>query len=617
MTGKEPPSPGYALTRRQAGGRLMPAAGHAALAGLLLFGCVSTEPVGQTQLTGDGSPLVAVAAPGSAGGRANPAAPAGYQPQDYSPEVFSGSYLAGLYAGTVQDTRAAADFFSEALERDPDNINLLRRTFILMLADGRVDETLALLNRYDSQEARGSVGRLTRYLDAMKKGQWQDARRELEGLSSIGFDALFGPLAEAWAEMGEGKVDAAIETVKRIGDKPVFVPFVEYHVALLNDLANRSEAAEAAYKQAKETQLGHSFRMVEAYGRFLEREGRPDDARKVYAEALERLPNNPLILKAIGRLDRGEKPPRLINRPEEGLAEALYTTASALAQDRAHESAAIYLQLAVFARPDFELAYILLARQFESAGRWEDALSQYAKITADSALGWEARFQVAVSLERLGRLDESVRLLKAMAAERTDDPAPIVLMGDLYRAREMYPEAAREYEAALERTNPVNSEHWILFYSRGVAYERTKRWSLAEVDFLRALELEPDQPLVLNYLGYSWIEKGHNIHQAREMVEKAVELRPNDGYVVDSLGWALYKLGKYKEATHHLERAVELRPQDPTINDHLGDAFWKVGRQIEARFQWRHALAFEPNKKLEGELRAKLQNGLGKDSSGS
>jgi Flp pilus assembly protein TadD len=163
----------------------------------------------------------------------------------------------------------------------------------------------------------------------------------------------------------------------------------------------------------------------------------------------------------------------------------------------------------------------------------------------------------------------------------------------------------------------VNSEHWILFYSRGVAYERTKRWSLAEVDFLRALELEPDQPLVLNYLGYSWIEKGHNIHQAREMVEKAVELRPNDGYVVDSLGWALYKLGKYKEATHHLERAVELRPQDPTINDHLGDAFWKVGRQIEARFQWRHALAFEPNKKLEGELRAKLQNGLGKDSSGS
>jgi tetratricopeptide (TPR) repeat protein len=417
--------------------------------------------------------------------------------------------------------------------------------------------------------------------------------------------------------MGEGRIDAAIETVRGIGDKPVFMPFVEYHLALLNDLAERPEAAEAAFKEAMDTQGGRSFRMVEAYGRFLERERRPDEARKLYTKALERLPNNPVILRAIERLDSGKTPPRLVNRPEEGLAEALYTAASALAQDRARESATIYLQLAVFARPDFELAYILLARQFESAGRWRDALGQYAKIDTDGPLGWEARFQIALGLERLDRLDEAVRLLRTMAAERGDDPAPIVLLGDLYRAREMYPEAAREYEAALDRTDPVNPEHWILYYSRGVAYERTERWSLAEADFLRALELEPDQPLVLNYLGYSWIEKGLNIHKAREMVERAVELRPNDGYVVDSLGWALYKLGKYHEAARHLERAVELRPQDPTINDHLGDAFWKVGRQIEARFQWRHALAFKPNNKLKVELRAKLRNGLGEGGSGS
>ena len=384
------------------------------VAGLLLYGCAGATPVSQTPKTPAAPIVVAQVTPDkiAAVSEPIPTTPAVFEPEEYSPEIFSGSYLAGLYAGTVQDTRAAADFFAEALERDPDNINLLRRTFILMLSDGRVDETLALLNRYDSQDARGSVGRLARYLDAMKKGEWSVAREEVEGLSSIGFDALFGPLAKAWALVGEGDVDTAVDSIREIGDKPVFVPFVEYHVALMNDLANRPKEADQAYRKALDTQLGQSFRMVDAYGRFLAREGRADEARKVYAKAMVSLPNNPIIKRAVRRLDGNEKSEKLVNRPEEGLAEALYTAASALAQDRAHESATIYLQLAVFARPDFELAYILLARQFESSGRWQDALAQYEKIDDDSALGWEARFQVALGFERLDRLDQALKLLK-------------------------------------------------------------------------------------------------------------------------------------------------------------------------------------------------------------
>jgi len=610
-----------------------------ALAALVLAGCTGAQPTNRMAVADgamnggsanggsgynapaapyptNGSPDASLALADSPNG-ADDIVPAAFESDDYSADVFSGSYLAGLYAGTVQDTRAAADFFAEALERDPDNVTLLRRTFILMLADGRVDETLALLNRYDNEDARGSVGRLTRYLDAMKKGDWTGARGELKGMSKVGFDALFRPLAEAWALMGEGRVDDAINTVSEIGDKPVFAPFVSYHAGLLNDLADRPDAADAAYKKARETQIGRSLRIAEAYGRFLERQGRVEDARALYTDTLERMANNPVLLEALDRLDQGVKPPRLVNRPEEGFAEALYTAASALAQDRAHESATIYLQLAVFARPDFELAYLLLARQFEGAGRWQDALIQYVKVDPKGALGWEAQFQIARNLDRLDRLDEAVELLKTMAADKPKDPAPAVLLGDVYRAHDMYPEAAAEYDTALSRIDDFNNTHWILYYSRGVSYERTRRWSLAEADFLRALELEPDQPLVLNYLGYSWIEQGVNISKARTMVERAAVLRPNDGYVVDSLGWALYKLGKYQEAARYLERAVELRPQDPTINDHLGDAFWRVGRHIEARFQWRHALTFGPDESLAKQVRAKLENGLAADSSGS
>jgi tetratricopeptide (TPR) repeat protein len=594
--------------------------GYALLAGLLISGCTAIEPEGSYRANRPVGPQASEsdrpanntfaslesAAPSDSESTGAPA-----------PNMYSGSYLAGLHAGTVQDTRAAADFFAEALERDPGNVTLLRRTFILMLTDGRIDETLALLNQYNIEDARGSVGRITQYLDKLKKNDWLAARAELEGMSRIGFDALFVPLADAWALAGAGRTDEAIEAVREIDDKPAFVPFTNYHIAMLYDLGGQSEGAEEAYKIAVKSESVRSFRMIDAYGRFLERQGRPDEAKALYAKSLKHLVNNPVLLKAMDRIEKGTKPDRLVNRPEEGFSEALYTAASALSQDRAHESATIYLQLAVFARPDFELAYLLLARQFESAGRWQDALNQYQKIDTNGALGWETQFQLAHSLERLDRLDEAVTLLRAMARSRTDDPAPAVLLGDLYRAREMYQEAALEYDNALGRIKAFEPAHWILYYSRGVAYERTERWELAEADFQKALDLEPDQPLVLNYLGYSWIEKGRNIHKAREMVEKAVSLRPNDGYVVDSLGWVLYKLGKYSESVPLLERAVELRPQDPTINDHLGDAFWKVGRQIEARFQWRHALVFNPDEEQAKTLRAKLLNGLVADNAGS
>ena len=218
--------------------------------------------------------------------------------------------------------------------------------------------------------------------------------------------------------------------------------------------------------------------------------------------------------------------------------------------------------------------------------------------------------RAAAGLADLDRQDEAVATLRRMADEQPERTDAISALGDVFRRDEQYAEAAAAYDIAVERIETVEYRHWRLFYVRGIAFERLGEWLKAEADFKRALELEPDQPLVLNYLGYSWVEQGRNLGEARTMIEKAVELRPDDGYIIDSLGWVAYRLGDFEEAVHQLERAVELVAGDPIINDHLGDAYWQVGRLHEARFQWRRVLTLEPEDDLAGQVRRKIADGL-------
>jgi Flp pilus assembly protein TadD len=208
------------------------------------------------------------------------------------------------------------------------------------------------------------------------------------------------------------------------------------------------------------------------------------------------------------------------------------------------------------------------------------------------------------------RTDEAIAIVREIASARPDDPVPVSAIGDFLRATERYREAIPEYDEAIRRAGELKPNHWRLFYTRGIVLEREKQFKKAEADFLKALELQPDQPFVLNYLGYSWIEQGLHLERAQDMIRKAVSLRPNDGYIIDSLGWVYYQLGKYDDAVAELERAIEYRPEDPVINDHLGDAYWQVGRREEARFQWLHSLSLNPEPDVEKAVREKLKTGL-------
>jgi Flp pilus assembly protein TadD len=303
-------------------------------------------------------------------------------------------------------------------------------------------------------------------------------------------------------------------------------------------------------------------------------------------------------------------PKPVITSATDGAAEALFWIANSLHRQRAQETTLLLAQLALHLKSDYPIMRILTGKILEVDQRFEDANFQFKNVSESSTFKQSAQMRIAANYHDMGRTDEAIAIARGVAKARSQDPEPHHAIGDYLRTTEHYKEAISEYDEAIRRAGILKPIHWQLFYKRGIVLERINAFKKSEADFLKALELQPDQPFVLNYLGYSWIEQGRNLSKAQDMIRKAVTLRPNDGYIIDSLGWVYYQIGNYNDAVIELERAVQFRPEDPVINDHLGDAFWQVGRKNEARFQWLHSLSLKPDKEVEKRVREKLENGL-------
>ena len=521
-----------------------------------------------------------------------------------------GNYLAGHHAYATRDMWSAADYLSRALVEDPDNQNLLSRTVSLLVAVGRVDDALELASRLVQSDPESRIAHMLLSLSAAREGDFAGAAERLKNVGREGIYAFLVPMLDSWIAYGNGGKEAALAALKPLSRRQAYEPFNALQSALINDLAGDLENADIEYRRASEAWSGGSVRLVAAYGAFLERNGRLDEARAIYAGYSERNPGAVWPAEVLARFDGGQRAPIVISSPTDGLAEALFGAASAVPQQNTGDAALLFARLAIYLRPNFPVAHILIGEILESLDRPEDAYQAYQAVDRDSPFSWTARLRASSNLASLEKIDDAVAELKLMTEERTDRSDAATALGDTLRMEERYPEAAEAYDVAIQRTAQIEPRHWSLFYARGVALERSKQWDQAEADFLHALELQPEHPLVLNYLGYSWVEKGLNLARARAMIEQAVSLRPSDGYIVDSLGWVLFRLGEYVEAVKHLERAVELMSNDPVINDHLGDAYWRVGRQNEARFQWERALILEPEEDAVALIRRKLVKGL-------
>jgi tetratricopeptide (TPR) repeat protein len=521
----------------------------------------------------------------------------------------SGKYLAGRFARYLGDTEAAARFYRQALAEDGNNDILRGRTFRLLLNAGEVDEAIKLARNVRTNDREEGLAPTVTVVDHVRRRDLAAADAAANEMPSTGLNATLRPVIRAWIKAGLGQGDEALRELDALNRFPQIRPFQQFHVALVQDFLGRDEAADATYKDLLAQRTSRTSRAVQAYAAFHARLGRKDDAERALAELLPDDSDGTAAQFARELIARGGNK-RLVKTAAAGLAEAFYGAARGVLQQRSSEQATIYLHLALHLQPDFDIARVVLASIHEGEQRWEEANRAYGRIAKDGALGWHARIRIAVNLSRADKAEEGIQILRGMAAERRDRTDALVTLGELLRGRQRWDEAAVAYDEALARLQNVDEDDWTLFYSRGIAHERGKRWELAEKDFQKALELSPDQPLVLNYLGYSWVDQGTNLVRARAMIEKAVELRPRDGYIIDSLGWALYRMGDFKGAVQQLERAVALLSDDPVINDHLGDAYWRVGRRNEARYQWERALIFKPEADLIETVREKLKNGL-------
>jgi len=525
-------------------------------------------------------------------------------------ETPLGAYLAGRHAQQIRDYSAAASWFENALRADPESPELITRTFLMEASEGRFERALALAESELKLDSSDAVAELVLLIDRVKTGDRAGALARAEALPGDGVHRYVGPLARGWMRVAAGDLAGADAALQELDKFNGLAPFKYYQLGLVYDYAGRADLAQENFNKTLEVSGQLNWRLTEAMANFYERHGRDDHADALYQRFVKDNAGSELAESVLAS-EPGKPPAPLIASPEDGLAEALFDLASVVNQPETIDLALLYTRCALELRPNLMLAQLLQSDVLSAENKPELSLEILAEIPPSSPYGWSAQLRIAADLDMLDRTDEAITRLKAMAAEAPTRAGADMQLGDLLRGKKRFTEAVEAYDEAMQRFRAGGlPERWSLFYSRGIALERSGQWKRAEADLLHALELKPDQPLVLNYLGYSWIDRGENLERGLKMVEKAVELRPEDGYIVDSLGWAHYRLGDYPNAVQYLEKAIELVPEDPTINDHLGDAYWQNGRSIEARYQWRRALQFGPQEDEVKPIEAKLESGL-------
>jgi tetratricopeptide (TPR) repeat protein len=527
----------------------------------------------------------------------------------------SGSYLAARHASVERDAASAAAFYRSALRTDPKNNELLDRAFISSLADGDIDEAVKLADRILTMDKANRVARLVVGVRDLKQKKYPAAQLNINQSIRGPITDLVATLLSGWASYGAGDAKAAVAGIDKLTGPEWYPIFKDLHTGMILEISGKEKDAGTRFERAYKLD-DSMLRVSDAYARWLSRNKDGAAAAAIYEAFDKKLPRHPLVQEGLRDTKAGKKLPALVDSAQAGAAEALYGIGATLTRRGGEDLALVYLQLALYLQPNHPLALLSLADLYESVKKPQMAIKVYERMPASSPLKRNAQIQLATNLDAADRSDEAIKILKGVTAEAPKDIEAIMALGNIERGRKKFNDCAATYTQAIDATPGVTDKNtWVTYYYRGICEERSKQWNKAEVDMRKALELQPEQPHVLNYLGYSWIDQGINLDEGMKMIKRAVDQRPDDGYIVDSLGWAFYRIGNFEDAVKNLERAIDLKPEDPTINDHLGDAYWRVGRTLEAKFQWAHARDLKPEAEELPKIEAKIANGLPEDTS--
>ena len=521
---------------------------------------------------------------------------------------FAGAYLAARHAALFNDYREAASYFVKAIARDATNAQLLESAVLSFTNAGQVARAVPVAQRMNDIGAESQIAQLILLADHLKRSDYAQALVDLDGNLSVG--PLVDGLVRGWALLGTGNADAAMAVFDEAARTQGLEGFAMYHKALALAVDGDYATAVALLDGSESGPMRLTRRGTVAYAQMLSQlERGPQAAALIRAGFMGDL--DPGLEDLLTRLDAGETVPfDFLTSVQDGLAEVFYTVAGALNGEAADSYTLLYGRIATHLRPEHTDAILLNAALLERQNQFELATAAYDRVPRSDPAFHAAEMGRADALRSAGNTAAAIEVLSQLAETHGAMPAVHVAFGDALRRDQQFDAASKAYDRALALFGEPQENHWIVYYARGITHEREDRWPLAEADFRKALALRPNQPQVLNYLGYSMVEMEINLDEALDMIERAVAAEPNSGYITDSLGWVLYRMGEYQEAVGYMERAVELLPIDPIINDHLGDVYWAVGRTVEAQFQWKRALSFDPEADEAARIRRKLEVGL-------
>lgn len=520
----------------------------------------------------------------------------------------TGSYMAGQQA--LQDLRTdeAARYFSQAATADWQNPIIVERAFIALAADGQIGQAASTAKHLLELDPNNELAELVVATEALKERRYGAAETMLGAIGQESFTGITAGILQAWALVGDNRPADADKVMDKLGSSGL-EDFLVFHRALMAEAAGETDKAIDLAGRAFDAEP-YVARITEVYARVLANAGKFDEAKDVIAQFEGQGLSHPIVTIVKQQVEAGQRPGIFATNVQVGAAEMFHGIGVALSRDGSLDLSLVFLRMGLYLDPSADVISLALGQLLDTAGQHQAANTIYEAVPAISPMKSTAVVRVATNLDATGDREEALRRLGNIVASRPDDLDAISVYGDMLRYDEQFTAAADAYGQALALTGGESPSDWRFYYVRGIAYERAKQWPDAEKDFLKALELNPDQPAVLNYLGYSWIDQDINLEAALEMIEKAVAAQPQDGYIVDSLGWAFYKLGRIDEAVATLEQAVLLRPNDAEINDHLGDAYWKAGRKLEARFQWNVAASVDETGNVKERVAAKLADGL-------
>ncbi len=523
-------------------------------------------------------------------------------------------YLAGRHAETAGDTSRAVTYLSRAIELDPNNQSIRQTAYFLALQAGDYGRAIPEARKsFDAAPRRGMAAMIVA-AEHMKRGEYDRAWAIIDKIPTQNVAGFALPLLRAWAAAGTQPAEKAVAELQAMKTVRGSADLVEIMTGQLYESYGKSADALAHYDtvaaRVESERISEVLMAAEGYDRL----GKTAQAKTLLTKFLASHPGvvSPTVdayMELLGHSAFGKV------TPATGMASALYAAAEMLISSDPNEFGAqigvAFAQTALYLNPDLSIARRFVGATLAARNRLDEANAMLTSIKHGTPGYFEAQIQVAENLARANKTAEALTVLKGLLKDRPNWVDVHLAVGDIYRREKKFPEAVEAYDAAIKLTPDTQSNAWALYYTRGMALERAKNWDAAEKDFRKALKLKPEEPSVLNYLGYSYLDRGVNLKEGRKLIEQAYNKKPDDGYIVDSMGWALFMNGEFDQAVQHLEKAVESAPGDATINEHLGDAYWRVGRQAEARFQWERALVLGPEEQAQRNAIAnKIEKGL-------